>query len=117
MRHRMYPLLLGIAQGCQLGISPGQQFQRLFQRFGRYFSEACGALSIDVMAAFRTLPIADTHLLAARHGQRPGLGALGHGGACAHGTARPTVTGATSTQLLPICTSASITVRCLFTPS
>ena len=29
----------------------------------------------------------------------------------------PSVTGATSTQLLPTCTSAPITVRCLFAPS
>ena len=29
----------------------------------------------------------------------------------------PKVMGATSTQLLPTCTSASITVRCLFAPS
>ena len=29
----------------------------------------------------------------------------------------PIVTGATSTQLLPTCTSASITVRCLLAPS
>ena len=31
--------------------------------------------------------------------------------------ARPMVTGATSTQLLPMCTSSSITVRCLLAPS
>ena len=30
---------------------------------------------------------------------------------------RPMVTGATSTQLLPTCTSSSITVRCLLAPS
>ena len=29
----------------------------------------------------------------------------------------PMVTGATSTQLLPMCTSASSTVRCLLAPS